>query len=327
MSCVRKQLTTLGIPDSSAKIIMSSWRDGTKSQYQTYISKWSEFCSTTNCEFFNPPITKIIEFLTELFQRGLSYSTINSARSALSALCQTTNHTIPFGQHPLVKRFMKGIFELRPTFPRYEWIWDVNIVFDYLRKQPAIQELTLKVLTLHLTFLLLLLSGKRVQTIHLLDLDTMTLSDTKCVFVIREKVKQTRVGYHINPITFEAYPPEPALCVISHLCEYINRTKTLRKPDCKQLLISFVKPYKAVSRETVSRWCKTVLNLAGINTKLFGTHSTRAASTSCAARKVGDITQILESVGWSNATTFQTFYNKPINNSFNLGSTLLQDVQ
>ena len=306
---------------------MASWRDGSKLQYQTYIDKWSKFCGTSNCEFFNPPIAKIIEFLTELFQLGLSYSTINSARSALSSLCQTTNHTIPFGQHPLVKRFMKGIFELRSTFPKYKSIWDVNIVFSYLRKQPAIQELTLKTLTLHLTFLLLLLSGQRVQTIHLLDLDTMKLSDTTCVFVIREKVKQTRVGYHINPITFEAYPPEPALCVIRHLTEYINRTKTLRNPDCTKLLISFAKPHKAISRETVSRWCKTVLRLAGVDTKQFGAHSTRAASTSCAARKVGDITNILESVGWSNATTFQTFYNKPISKSFNFGSTLLQDIE
>lgn len=145
--------------------------------------------------------------------------------------------------------------------------------------------------------------------------------------MIREKVKQTRVGYHINPIIFEAYPSEPALCVISYLKEYLNRTTSLRKPDCKQLLISFAKPHNAVSRETVSRWCKTVLRLAGIDTKKFGTHSTRAASTSCAARKVGDITRILESVGWSYATTFQTFYNKPVSNSFNLGSTLLHGIE
>ena len=67
MSCVRDQLTKLGIPDGSAEIIMSFWRDRTKAQYQTYIKKWSKFCSTTNCEFFNPPIAKIIEFFTELF--------------------------------------------------------------------------------------------------------------------------------------------------------------------------------------------------------------------------------------------------------------------
>lgn len=174
---------------------------------------------------------------------------------------------------------MKGIFELRPNLPRYNAIiWDVNTVFNYLRKQSPIHELTLKDLTCQLTFLLLILSGKRGQTIHLLNLDNMVLSVDKCIFIIQEKVKQTRVGHHIRPITFEAYPPEPALCIIQHLKEYMERTKELRSPDCKKLLISYRKPHKAVSRETISRWCKTVLRLAGINTKEFGCHSTRAAS-------------------------------------------------
>ena len=99
---------------------------------------------------------KIIEFLTKLFQLGLSYSPINSVRRALSdsALCQTTNHTIPLGEHPLVKRFMKGIYELRSTFSFCKSIWDVNIVFKQLRKQTAIQELTLKVLKFQFTIIL-----------------------------------------------------------------------------------------------------------------------------------------------------------------------------
>jgi hypothetical protein len=115
---------------------------------------------------------------------------------------------------------MKGIFELRPNLPRYNDIWDVNTVFNYLRKQSPIHELTLKDLTCQLTFLLLTLNGKRGQTIHLLNLDNMVLSVDKCIFIIQENVKETRVGHHIRPITFEAYPPEPAHCVVQHLKEY-----------------------------------------------------------------------------------------------------------
>jgi hypothetical protein len=101
---------------------MASWRKGTKSQYQTYLTKWSRFCETANCEFFNPQISDITSFLTDLFYSGLSYSAINSAQSALSTLCQTKNVMLPFGQHPLVKRLMKGIFELRPVVPKYKSI-------------------------------------------------------------------------------------------------------------------------------------------------------------------------------------------------------------
>ena len=95
MSCIREKLQNSGLPPKSVEIIMASWRKGTKSQYQTYLTKWSRFCDTTNCEFFNPPIPHIISFLTGLFDSGLSYSAINSARSALSTLCQTDNATLP----------------------------------------------------------------------------------------------------------------------------------------------------------------------------------------------------------------------------------------
>ena len=76
----------------------------------------------------------------------------------------------------------------------------------------------------------------------------------------------------------------------------------------------------------ISRWCKSLLNSAGIDIEEFGCHSTRAASTSFAALKAGDISNIIESVGWSNVQTFQTFYNKPINTSFNFGSSVMNAI-
>ena len=42
----------------------------------------------------------------------------------------------PFGQLPIVKHFMKGIFELRPSFPKHKDIWDLHIVFCYRNMHP-----------------------------------------------------------------------------------------------------------------------------------------------------------------------------------------------
>lgn len=99
--------------------------------------------------------------------------------------------------------------------------------------QARIEQLMLKDLTLRLVFLLLILSGTRGQTVHLFRLDHMTLSDTKCEFIIARKVKQTRVGCHTPPVCYEAYPSDLNLCVINHLREYVARTQSLRKPDCQ----------------------------------------------------------------------------------------------
>jgi hypothetical protein len=49
-----------------------------------------------------------LEFLMELYKEVLSYSTINTAGSALSTVVSITDSD---GNNPIVSRFMKGIFE------------------------------------------------------------------------------------------------------------------------------------------------------------------------------------------------------------------------
>ena len=83
---------------------------------------------------------------------------MNTARIALSSIISLSDGTI-FGKHPLVKRFLKGVFEKKPALPRYSSIWVVNIVFDYLKQWP--EDIQLKELTLKLTMLLALLTGQR----------------------------------------------------------------------------------------------------------------------------------------------------------------------
>ena len=71
---------------------------------------------------------------------------------------------------------------------------------DYFRKGASVSALSLKELTLKLTFLLTLLSGQRCQTVKFFSIENMELSDFKCTFVITEKVKQSRVGTHLKPV-------------------------------------------------------------------------------------------------------------------------------
>ena len=63
-----------------------------------------------------------VNFLAELYEDGSGYSALNTAKSALSTTldvikCVTDSES--FGTHPLVSRFMKGVFETRPSLPRY----------------------------------------------------------------------------------------------------------------------------------------------------------------------------------------------------------------
>ena len=82
-----------------------------------------------------------------------------------------------------------------------------------------------------------------------------------------------------------------------------------------KLLISFNKPYQAVSRYTIRRWIKQVLSNSGIDTNVFSAYSTRSASVSAANSKGVPLGKILSAGGWSRASTFSKYYNKPIVNT------------
>ena len=229
MSCVREKITSLILSTSAVDIVMASWRKGTKTQYQSYLSKWIKFCSSEKCNFLSAAVSIGVEFLASLYASGYSYSSINTATSALSSLLQSNP---PFGQQPLVKRFMKGVFELKPSLPRYSEIWDISLVFNFIRRQPELEKITLKALTCQLTFLLLILSGQRCQTIQLLLIENLTMNDEHCIFYICESVKQTRPGTHIPPIQFLSYKHDKKLCVVQHIKDYLARTKQKRQATC-----------------------------------------------------------------------------------------------
>ena len=289
---------------------MASWRSGTTKQYQTYLSKWQEFCNEHELDTFEPGIENAIEFLVTLYSSGLGYSAINTARSALSTLL-VSQSGVKFGEHPLVCRYMKGMFQLRPALPKYSDIWDVNVVLNYLKTFAEAASLSLKDLTIKLNILLFLTTGQRGQTIHKIDINYIRELPNGYRITIQEKLKHTKPGKHLAPLDLLDFPEGPSLSVTLHLQEYLKRTNSYRG-EHSQLLLSYVKPFKPVSKDTLYRWVKKVLNSAGINTDKYSPHSTRAASTSKCRNKGLQIEEIMKTAGWSNTGTFARFYGKPL---------------
>ena len=80
----------------------------------------------------------------------------------------------------------------------------------------------------------------------------------------------------------------------------------------RQLLLGINNPHKPVSVSTVSRWINDVMSLSGIDMSSFKGHCTRSASTSRAILSVASILEILGESRWSNESTWQKFYKKPL---------------
>ena len=103
--------------------------------------------------------------------------------------------------------------------------------------------------------------------------------------------------------------PVRELCVYEILDYYLQATEKLR--NSSKLLVSYIKPYKAVTSSTIGSWIKTLLGQAGVDTEIFSGHSTRCASTSKALMSVStDV--ILATAAWTEESTFWKFYNKPV---------------
>jgi hypothetical protein len=262
-----------------------------------------------NCVFAT--VAQGLEFLQLLVGEGLGYSALNTARSALSAILILPSGD-NFGSSPDVKLFMRGAFNQKPPTPKYVSTWDPAVVLSFLETWSPAQDLSLEKLTLKLIVLILLITGQRLQTIACLDIQHMKKGPTSFEFAIKlSELKQGRANYEPLSLALRKYDTNKKLCVFHYLSVYLQRTALLRK-DNTRLILTTKKPFRPASKNSISRWVKQVLHLAGVDTTVFSAGSTRSASTSKAKSLGAPIDQILAMGGWSNHSTFTKFYDRSI---------------
>lgn len=319
MQGVRCQLIECNIPVEIADVLMSSWRPATRKQYDAHIRRWCAFALQKKIDPLHPSVSDVLQFLHTFRVNQLSYSTINTARSALSSYLmgyQFPGCHYTVANHPFIVRYLKGVFNCCKPAPRYQETWDVKPVLEYLELLHPLDKLSLKELTHKLAILLALTSGQRCQTLSFLRVDAMKKTPDYYLFYVRDHVKQDRPGNVLSSFFVRKYPKEP-LCVYCTLEHYLERTQLVRDYDNGHLLLSYVKPYRHIGASSIGRWIKTVLGASGVDTAKFKAHSTRSAAASKASRLI-PTDDILKHIGWSRESTFQKFYNKPViaGNSF-----------
>lgn len=272
------------------------------------------FCVREEVDPVTPSVNKLLTFLYELFRsggatsQGLGYSAMNTVRSAISAIANIDG--VPAGQHGLVKRFLKAVFRERPALARYQNIWDPDVVLDHIKTLGLNKDLSIIQLSRKLVILMLLLSGQRAQTLHLLDVRHMELSFSRATFHIGDLLKTTRPGSHFSEIVFKAYAPNRRLCVITALKEYLYRTLDVRG-STKRLFLTTRSPVRAASRDTLRRWTRDILAASGIDVRKFAPASTRSASVSKASLKI-PTSLVVKTIGWSSESMWAKYYNKPL---------------
>jgi hypothetical protein len=262
----------------------------------------------------------VLSFSTQLYNTGVGYSGINTARSALSLVLGPI-HGMSAGKHPLVVRLVKAVWRLKPPKPRCDSIWDANLILNLFRGWDDNVNLDLVHLTLKLLGLLALVSAQRVQTISALRLSNIRGSEVKEISV-DEMIKTSKHNQKQPSLFLPSFPNDPKLCVVNAINEYIRRSDSIRKDD--KLFISYCLPHKAVCSQTLSRWLKCILSKANVDVSVYKGHSFRHASTSKSSDKGVDINVIFSRAGWSQGSSvFAKFYKKEIDNRGSYASAVL----
>lgn len=287
---------------------MASLAPNTLSQYNSSLKAFWEFCQAKKFDYCNVSITQVIVFLTERFESGASYSTLNTTRSALS-LVLGTNLT----SDDNIIRLLKGVFRLKPPSPKYEFAWDTNIVLNYLSNYYPYDDINLRDLSLKTATLLALASAQRIQTLSLINVQNVTLNDSTIIIKIVDLIKTSRPGACQPLIRLPYITENPKICPALALRMYLNKTRDLRVNSNDKLFISFKKPHKQVGSQTIGHWLKDVLQKSGVDTSVYGAHSTRHASTSAARRAGVSLQAIRRAAGWSDSSNvFLKYYNREI---------------
>ena len=314
MDVIRQGYSAEGISREAAQLLLSGWSKGTNTAYQSAWKKWVSWCMPRKVDPLSCSVYPFLDFLASLFStEQLQYRSINTIRSAVS-MTHAHIEGVPMGQHPLVSRIFKGMYNSRLPQPRYTRTWDVDIMTRYLSSLGDNTSLSLKQLGHKLAILMALVSASRVSELQALDLRYRLYRPDGAHFELPSLGKKRAVGAPPKHVVFEAFPSDKKLCVVECLRRYEERTIHFRSGGADQpnpLFISYVKPHKAITSQRLAHWIKNIMEEAGIDITIFKAHSVRGASSTAAAEKGVLMADILRTADWSKDSTFKRFYYRP----------------
>lgn len=319
-----------GLPPQVIATIQSARATSTRNLYSCKWQAFERWCHSKSLTAFQCSIVDILTFLQELFDRGLSFSTLKVYLSAISA-CHVGFERVSPGAHPLVVRFMRGVRRLRPFNRSSVPSWDLPIVLEALCGVPfePLDSVDIKLLSYKTALLLALASAKRVSDMHALSVHPACAQfapDGSKVRLYPNAAYVPKVlprSYQAMAIELFAFSPPPfvneeqrrlhCLCPVRALRMYIARTQEFRQSD--QLFVCFANPArgKALSKQRLSHWIVEAIAQAYSSKGLslpegLRAHSTRGMAASWALFKGVPIEQVCSAASWSSPHTFVRFY-------------------
>ena len=229
---LRERLHGQGLSGQATELILESWRTKTNKSYDSLFGRWSRWCGERGSDPFSGPVTEVANFLATLYQEGYQYNSVNAYGSAISSVHEKVEGVV-IGQHPIITRLLKGIYNVRPPLPRYNGTWNVQTALNHLESLGETKNLTLKLLTMKTVFLLAITRPSRSADLSQLDIERMKTGTNGITFLPASLAKQSRQGRAIAEFFFPSFQPNFTICPVHTLQEYLARTRPLRGAESR----------------------------------------------------------------------------------------------
>ena len=159
-----------------------------------------------------------------------------------------------------------------------------------------------------------IIKASRADLLHTLDLRYRIYRKDGVLFRVPQITKTGKPGQPPIEVFFPAFHRDRHLCVVNYLKNYEIKTTKYRNVSEKTqapLFIFFIGLHAPVSSATISRWLKTVLAPAGMDTASYQGHSVCSAASSTAKKLGVSSAEIMKVADCSKESTFIKFYHKP----------------
>ena len=181
------------------------------------------------------------------------------------------------GEHPLIVQLLKGCCNVKPPQPRYNSLWDPEVVISYFSSLGPNDGLSLTLLSRKLAMLLELATISRVAEICSILYKSIKFSSSAVSF----SFSRLKKSQHTGPLqSYVLQRFEGLNCPVACLEAYLSATKDFRTEDNGTLFLSVRRPHKTILSSTLGHWLKASLKDAGFDE--FSAHSVRDTAASSA---------------------------------------------
>ena len=317
---IRRSRRQRGVSAKVTDYLQKARRTNTSKAYNRYWARYSKWCRTqepvADPGQYDP--NRLVEFLVA--HSHFSYDYLNNFRSGIASVYKTTHpEKAPIASTDVVKDFFASKRRNTIKMPnKTQEIWDVKVVLDEVRSWGTNEGLDDQQLQKKTIMLLCLATMWRPRS----DIGRLQHRDVEFVhegagiiigvtLIVREP-KETQVKVSkLGPIE------DKEMCPVFTLKHWITRSGHWRQnlPHDHSLFLAHIdsQPHSC-KPSTVAKWVTEILTSAGVDTKIFKAHSTRAAASTKAVEQGSTIEGVKEHGNWSHKSqTFERYYYRPRN--------------